>query len=275
MSFDLHLEMAGMCLLVRKTNELLVLLPPTGAPGSDHHHVPVLGSEAVYQPNRDTTRGRVVGNHVYHDLGDGDIDLDTQPKQASLKPDLSRFDPANLTDCAKGKVLPEKAFFRMHLKHGEPCTTCIAPKGARWRPRPEAPPVHMGTMVNWLIPGLENMVKDEQGIERPGLRVRVTPPPGEQPYDVVFRPDAKGKLALFLYHTLSDELPGSPKPMNTIPPVDTPAPHFCHYFSVIDADPDCMKPTFFDADVETTLAPPLAFDFFGRRYSCIITVTDE
>lgn len=283
MSFDLHLELSGLCLLVRRSTELLVLLPRTH--DGPHKHWPVLGSPEGYQPDWSAGPGHREKGYVYHHLGGMPITFATEPDDPSLNTNFGSVGVVDL-GCGLG-VQPQEAHVQITLPHGEPYRQGNHLEGVCWtRPWVSKNPVmRISTLITWKIPELKNMIAP--GVS--GLRIRVSSP-DEQPYDVILRPDDKNVVKMFLFNTLADELPWSGAEITEKLTPGQEARHFHHYLSLLRAGHTCSAPRYFgkgnssstcepdplspDKRTDDEAALPFRSDKFGRRYSCVLATTE-
>lgn len=286
MTFAIHLEIAGLCLLVRRPQELLVLLPKThDADDGIHRHLPVIGSDKVYQPDRTETQGWESGDYVHHPLDAQEIHFATDPELPRLSTDLTAFDICDISTCAAGHIDASKANARIHLPHGSPW---IKHSGAFWKPHSNttAKGVLMATRLTWRVAGLRNTAGSKLG-----LSVRITPNGGTA-YDAIFRPTETDRtVRMHLYHTLKDELPGPPEPTAEEFLENQPAPHFSHYFDVLGSGHSCKPPLFSHVGTQNLLTGSglslgggvkflsesvvRSSAASGRRYSCVMATTSE
>ncbi|HEY0019451.1 MAG TPA: hypothetical protein VGC13_24330 [Longimicrobium sp.] len=270
MAFDLYITFSGLCMLVRRPDELLVLLPHTH--DGDHKHVAVFGSHRRYQP--EAAGGTPF---VEHELGRGVVSLDDLDADSKLRTNLQGFEIADITGCVSPVQNPGAIFAQIVVNQGAPCPreVCEQHHGAYWNFRD--PENHGSVKRQRLATALHWRIRDvrEEVDGREGLMVRVTPSSG-QPYDVTLRPSG-GQLRMYVFHTLPDEKPSSgpphPRPIKN----GEKAPHFEHYFELFDGKPseECLPEFAGDTEEARDGEKFMQFNFVGRRYSCVMATIDD
>lgn len=261
MAFDLYITISGLCLLARRSEELVVFLPRTHG---NCKHFAVLGSHARYQPDRPA---EAVNGFVEHHLGEQSLLLDFDTEHA-LDTHLGGYDIAELPK-AYGPLKPEERYLQLILSDGSACPEgiCRQEKGARWRYQEKNQ--NLATEVHWRV---RDVTSEAEGKE--GINVRVISPMNEA-HEITFRP-VNRQLRIYLFHTVADELPSNNPPAPKLLPVGEPAPHFSHYYSLL-TQPECEPPILLPEEDEETTSPRKMFlhGHVGRRYSCVVAQFDD
>lgn len=266
MPFNLTIKFSGLCLLVRRKDELLALFPNARHESDiEHDHRVVLGSKAEYQISDKTP----VNGHIEHLLGKQDIHLDwlkpTFPMDFS--PKIDRFDVVDLKGC--GTVDTTKQWVMIRLKHGAACIGCDHRRGAKWRFRNAS--LHMATWLHWEVKGLKN--KLENGTDE-GLDFTIVDESGRESR-LILRPQ-NNQLKFYVYNTLADERPSNPMEPEEVLEPGQEAPHFHHYFDLLAGGGTCKDLPKFVCEGSDCSEKSLRFaTYVGRRYSCILASMDE
>lgn len=265
MAFDLFITISGLCLLVRKEEELLVLLPATSDDPKHKHHA-VLGSHARYQPEEATAASVFVEHHLARQT----ISFDDFDTDHAFRADLEKLGIAKIPKKDVGTLTPAKSYLQFMLADGGPCpeNLCAHEKGGRWLYKNVEQT--LATALHWRI---RDVNSDVDG--REGLAIKVLSTMGER-YTVKMRP-VNRQIRMYLFHTPADELPSQNPPVPQHLPSGTPAPHFCHYFELFSSG-ECDAPTL-EPDVVSTskgnVAKRYQHDHIGRRYSCLLATYDD
>lgn len=264
MAFDLYITFSGLCLLARRKEEMLVLLPRTDG---CHKHWAVLGSDVRYQPDR---TGEAVNGFVEHRLAEQQILLDLDTEHA-LDNHLHGFDIAEIPRTA-GLLRPDLSYLQFVLVDGAPCPLglCNQEKGAKWEYRGKRQ--NLATELHWRI---RDVTSDADGAE--GLSVRVATTDSRK-YDVVLRP-VNRQIRMYLFHTIADELPSNNPPAPNLLEPDSEAPHFCHYYDLFMGGAECDPPRFAPERVKSNRREKGEALFrhahIGRRYSCVAATFND
>lgn len=281
MAFDLYITFSGLCMLVRRKDELHVLLPRTH---DAHKHIAVIGSHRKYQPE-------VGGSSpfVEYELGAGPISLEDLETDQGFSARLDAFEIADMGGCVGDRRNPNAVYAQLVLNQGSPCPLAVCENhgGAVWKFKGEDR--RLSTSLHWRI---RDVQEDMDG--REGLSVRVITAAGPS-IDVKLRP-VQGQIRMYLFHTLPDERPSSGPPQPKPIQAGTPAPHFGHYFDLfapLAQLPARCHPVFtsdreeFVAELDAGSASvqpgsPAARrrrlvqeNFVGRRYSCVLATVAE
>ncbi|HEX8696748.1 MAG TPA: hypothetical protein VF746_30295 [Longimicrobium sp.] len=277
MPFNLHIEIAGICLFVRRSRDgkLHVLLPPVAGM---EPHVKVIGWPAKYNPKAPTGK-----THQELSLEAGTLDLSQLVEGGdSLVVDLPGV--VDISDIVNMPADQTKALAHVVIGHGTLCPSppCQHRKGARWRIN-SRPPTHMATSIQWRITGVTNEVEDDNGVRRPGLKIKTS----NGGTLATLRPDSDGQIRIYVYNAPHDELPSQPEPTNPVLNPGDEAHHFRGYYALFgdkagplpqfeDEGRDASDP---NSSFRAANSLPPAFTApslsSGRRFTCMLAVNEE
>lgn len=225
MSFDLHIELVGLCLFVPDpaTGSLYVLMPAAGGHGHpvDPHVVRLCVDSAYLQPGSRRPNGipalvpmdrvELVGASdakLSLALPDELVDVGTEVRRPIFPGALRGDDPAR------------RLTARVELRSG----ACEGyEQGVCWS---YPVPLRQQRLCNRLVWNVGKMEEDR-------LELALTPLAGGTGATLPPLYPIDGRIALSVFHTTRDELPPQPHDPSP-PPAGTPAHHFGEFYALFD-----------------------------------------
>lgn len=289
MAFDLYITFAGLCLFSRRKEAgkevLYVLLPDVkhvhvnGQPMEPHRAV--VGYHARYHHSTPSPKTLVPGKNPHfkeHNLNGHDLDLSGIESKDSLKPELDHMDVVRVPKITPNRPEPAKALSKVVLRAGRACPTelCEPNRGAQWELTwPENGNdvticQYMATMVHWRICNVTSAEgKDE-------FTLRTSSKEGGLNL-ATLRPDGRGRIRIYLFHTPKDELPSAgPPPFKKLKP-EASMEHFEAYYSLYGVKDGPVPVLALQCGTDAALmsdplAPPAKRErlFLGRLSTCAV-----